>query len=166
MKNIVLIGMPGCGKSEIGEILAEKIKMIFIDIDTYIEVSTNRTITEIFKNGENAFRDMESIAINELSQKTSTIISTGGGVIKRENNILNLKKNGIIIYINRPIENILVDINVDGRPLLAKDPSKLSKLFEERDSLYKKYCDHEVLNNCGIDDVVNNIIEIYIKFNK
>ena len=153
--------MPGCGKSVMGEMIAKKIEMSFIDIDTYIEDSTNRTITEIFKNGEAGFRDIEFIAVEELSKKISVIISTGGGIIKRQENILNLKKNGIIIYINRPIENIVEDIDVETRPLLAKDSSKIYRLFEERGPLYKKYCDYEVMNISDIDDVVNNIIQIY-----
>lgn len=161
MKNIVLIGMPGCGKSVIGEMIAKKIEMAFIDIDTYIEASTNRTITEIFKNGEDEFRDIESVAVLELSKKKSVVISTGGGIIKIQENILNLKKNGIIIYINRPIENIVEDIDVETRPLLEKDSSKIYRLFEERGPLYKKYCDYEVMNISDIDDVVNNIIQIY-----
>ncbi|HEY5535516.1 MAG TPA: shikimate kinase [Ignavibacteria bacterium] len=166
MKNIVLIGMPGCGKSAIGEILAEKIGMNFLDIDTYIESSTNLTINEIFKNGEEGFRDLEAKAVIELSKKTSVVISTGGGVIKRYENILNLKKNGIIIYINRPIENIAADIDDEVRPLLAKDPSKLYKLFEERGTLYKKYSDYEIMNISSIDDIVDNIIQIHRKINK
>lgn len=165
MKNIVLIGMPGCGKSEIGKIIAEKIEMNFIDVDAFIEASTSRSITEIFRNGEDGFRDIESIAVRDLSKKHHVVISTGGGVIKRYENILNLKKNGIIIYINRPIENIVSDIKIEGRPLLAKDPGKLSKLFEEREPLYKKYCNHEVMNISEIDDVVNSIIQIYNKVN-
>ena len=131
--------MPGCGKSEIGEILAEKIEMDFIDVDFFIESSTSSSITEMFKNGENVFRDIESIAVSDLSKKNHVVISTGGGVIKRYENILNLKRNGIIIYINRPIENIISDINIEGRPLLAKDPGRISKLFDERGPLYKKY---------------------------
>ncbi|MCB2361234.1 shikimate kinase [Clostridium estertheticum] len=163
MKNIILIGMPGCGKSEIGEILAEKIEMNFIDVDVFIESSTSRSITEIFKNGEDVFRDIESIAVMDLSKKNHVVISTGGGVIKRYENIINLKRNGIIIYINRPIENIVSDINIEGRPLLAKDPGRISKLFDERGPLYKKYCDYEVMNISEINDVVNDIIEIYTK---
>ncbi|MCB2295003.1 shikimate kinase [Clostridium algoriphilum] len=166
MKNIVLIGMPGCGKSAIGEMLSEKIEMTFIDIDKYIEASTNLTITEIFEKGEANFRDLESIAVMELSKKNPVVISTGGGVIKRYENILNLKKNGIIIYINRPIDNIVIDIEAEVRPLLAKNPSKLYKLFEERGTLYEKYCDYEVMNTGSIDDIVNNIIEIHKKINK
>ncbi|MGH4050251.1 MAG: shikimate kinase [Clostridium sp.] len=163
MKNIVLIGMPGCGKSEIGKILSKKMDMEFIDIDAFIESSNKVTIAEIFKNGEASFRDIEYDAVRELSKKKSVVISTGGGVIKIYENILNLKKNGLIIYINRPIQNILEDIDVEGRPLLAKDPANVFRLFEERSPLYKKYCDHEVMNISSIYDIVNSIIEIHKK---
>ena len=146
MKSIVLIGMPGCGKSAIGELIAEKTDMKFIDADAYLRESTKRTIIELFENGEDGFRDIESKAAMELSQKDPAVIATGGGVIKRYENILNLKKSGIIIYINRPIENIVADIDVVARPLLAKDPSQLYTLLKERADLYKKYCDHEVMN--------------------
>lgn len=166
MKNIVLIGMPGCGKSEIGEKLAKKIHMKFIDVDAFIESSTSCSITDIFKNGEDGFRDIEANEVRELSQKQNVVISTGGGVIKRYENIINLKNQGIIIYINRPIENIVSDIIIDSRPLLAKDPGRISKLFEERGPLYKKYCDYEVINISGIDDVVNSIIQIYKRINE
>jgi len=163
MKNIVLIGMPGCGKSAIGEIIAEKLEIPFLDIDVYIEASTKFTVTEIFKNGEEGFRDIETKATVEVSEKAPAVISTGGGVVKRYENIINLKQKGIIIYINRPIENIAADIDVEARPLLAKDPSQLYRLFEERGPLYKKYCDYEVMNISDMDDVVRNIIEIYEK---
>ena len=166
MKSIILIGMPGCGKSTIGEMIAEKIEMTFIDADAYIRESTKRTIAELFENGEEGFRDIEAKAAMELSEKNPSVIATGGGVIKRYENILNLKKNGIIFYINRPIENIVADIDVVARPLLAKDPSQLYKLLEERCDLYKKYCDHEVMNTSSMDDVVNSIIEIHTHINK
>ena len=166
MKSIILIGMPGCGKSTIGEIIAEKIELTFIDADSYIRESTKRTIAELFENGEESFRDIESIATAELSEKNPAVIATGGGVIKRYENILNLKKNGIIFYINRPIENIVADIDVVARPLLAKDPSQLYKLLEERAHLYKNYCDYEVMNVSSIDDIVNKIIEIHTQINK
>jgi shikimate kinase len=166
MKNIVLIGMPGCGKSVIGKILAEKLKLTFLDMDTYIEESTKHCITEIFKSGEKLFREIEAKAALEVSEKSSTVISTGGGVVKMYENILNLKKNGIIIYINRPIKNIVGDIDVETRPLLSRDSSYLYRLLNERGPLYNEYCDHEIMNISNIEDAVNNIIEIYAEINK
>ena len=161
MKNIVLIGMPGCGKSVIGKILAEKLDMNFLDLDSYIEASTKLTIREIFKAGEAGFRDIEDKAVLKVSEKTDVVIATGGGVVKRYENILNLRKNSIIIYINRSTESIAADIDVESRPLLSKDPYELYRLFEERGSLHKKYCDYEVMNISNIDEVVKDIIEIY-----
>ncbi len=165
-KNIVLIGMPGSGKSVIGQKIAEKLRLSFIDIDAYIEKSTKQTITELFKNGETSFRDIETKAVEEVSIKDFAVISTGGGVISRPENIINLKKNGIIVYINRTVENIAGDIDAQSRPLLAKDPSEIYRLFEQRGPLYKKYCDHEIMNISNIHDVVSNIIEIYTEINK
>lgn len=163
MKNIVLIGMPGSGKSVIGEIIAKKLEMTLIDTDTYIEKITGKNITEIFKNGEILFRNLEAKAVEEVSRKAFAVVSTGGGVVSRYENIKNLKKNGVIIYINRPIENITKDIAVETRPLLAKDPYQIYRLFEERGPLYKKYCDYEIMNISNIDDIVSNIIDIYAK---
>lgn len=166
MNNIVLIGMPGCGKSVIGKILAEKLRLTFLDLDTYIEESTKHSITEIFKSGETQFREIEANATLEVSEKSSAVISTGGGIVKIYENILNLKKNGIIIYINRPIKNIIGDIDFENRPLLSKNPSQLYRLLKEREPLYNEYCDYEIMNNSNIEDAVNNIIEIYAEINK
>lgn len=166
MKNIVLIGMPGSGKSVIGEIIAKKLEMTLIDLDTYIEESTGKNITEIFKNGEILFRNIEAKAVAEVSKKAFAVVATGGGVVSRYENIKNLKKNGVIIYINRPIDSIAGDIEVETRPLLAKDPSQIYKLFKERGPLYKKYCDYEIMNISNIDDMVSNIIDIYAENNK
>ncbi len=166
MKNIVLIGMPGCGKSTVGNILAEKLGMTFIDMDAYIEETMGTTITEMFKHGEPYFREIEAKTAKDLSEKEGEVISTGGGIVKNPENISNLRENGMIIYINRPVEIIAGDIDAESRPLLAKDPSQLFKLFEERSPLYKKYCDFEVMNNSDIDTVVKEIIEIYNKDSK
>ncbi|MGH4137957.1 shikimate kinase [Clostridium sp.] len=166
MKNIVLIGMPGSGKSVIGEIIAKKLEMTLIDTDTYIKETTGKNITEIFKNGETFFRNIEAKAVSEVSRKTFAVIATGGGVVSRYENIENLKKNGVIIYINRPIENIAGDIDVETRPLLANDPCQIYRLFEERGPLYKEYCDYEIINISNIDDMVSNIIDIYAENNK
>lgn len=161
MKNIVLIGMPGCGKSTIGTILAEKLQMTFVDMDAYIEETMGTTITEIFKNGEPYFREIEARIAKELSEREGTIISTGGGIVKNPDNCMNLRKNGIIVYINRPVDNIAADIDAETRPLLAKDPSQLYRLYEERSHLYEKYCDYNVPNTTDLDAVVDDIIKIY-----
>lgn len=158
-KNIVLIGMPGCGKTSIGNILAEKLGMEFIDIDKYIEEKEERSITEIFNYGEDYFRKIESKAVKELSGKLSTVISTGGGVVKSYSNIEMLNKNGIIIFINRPIEDIISDVDISSRPLLKEGKEKIYNLFKQRYSLYKKYCNCEIINDIELNEVVNRIIK-------
>ncbi|AKA68781.1 shikimate kinase [Clostridium scatologenes] len=159
-KNIVLIGMPGSGKTTIGKILYEKLRTDFIDMDNYIEDREGKTIPDIFKNGEDYFRKLEKEAVCEVSAKKSAIISTGGGVIKNFSNIENLKKNGIVIFIDRPVENIAKDINVLSRPLLKDGVGKLYELLDERYELYKKYSDFRIENNGKIEDVIEKILEL------
>lgn len=159
-KNIVLIGMPGCGKTTIGKELSKKINYKLIDMDNFIEDTTKMKIGDIFKNGEDAFRSIETNACKELSKLKNTIISCGGGVIKKEENIKYLKSNSVIIFIDRDVESILSDIEVEKRPLLANGKEVLYKLYNERYELYKKYCDYRIENKLSIEEVVNKIIEI------
>ena len=86
-KSITLIGMPGCGKTTIGKLLSKKLNYQFIDIDSYIEEKQGKTIDEIFKNGEEYFRNIETEACRELGEIKNSIISSGGGVVKRYINI-------------------------------------------------------------------------------
>ncbi|MCT4607441.1 MAG: shikimate kinase [Marinisporobacter sp.] len=158
MKNIVLIGMPGCGKTTIGKLLAEKIHERFCDMDEYIEEKTKKSIPEIFKEGEESFRVIERKAVEEISKQSSMVISTGGGVVKSFINIENLKRNGRIIFINRDIENIVADIDTSNRPLVKAGKEKLYKLYEERIDLYKKYCDAEVINDATLEKVIEEIV--------
>lgn len=159
-KNIVLIGMPGCGKTTIGKQLSEKLNMKFYDIDEYIEDKTNKKISEIFAISEAHFRDIEEKCVKEVSEGSTKIISTGGGVVLRENNILNLKRNGIIIFINRPLENIISDVDTTTRPLLKDGVERIKKLYEDRIELYKGYCDFNIKNNKSLTSVVEEIIKV------
>ncbi|MBE6072767.1 MAG: shikimate kinase [Clostridium butyricum] len=160
-KNIVLIGMPGCGKTTIGRILARELSMEFYDMDDYIEKKTKQKISELFEKGEEYFRNIESSICEELAKKESSIISTGGGVIKRKENIDFLKKNGVIIFIDRPVDNIIGDVDISRRPLLKEGKEKVLKLYEERYLLYKKYSDKIVMNNSDIYVTKDSIIDIY-----
>ncbi|MGB4440093.1 MAG: shikimate kinase [Sedimentibacter sp.] len=159
-KNIVLIGMPGSGKSTIGCMLSKKINMDYIDMDEYIETSENKTIKEMFQISEEYFRDVETKCAKELSKLNSHIIATGGGIIKRKNNIEMFKENSIIIFINRPMDNIIQDIDTNVRPLLAEGKNKLDQLYNERFPLYKKYCDIEIINSGEISHVIQQIAEL------
>ncbi|UFH63664.1 shikimate kinase [Clostridium cadaveris] len=164
-KNIVLIGMPGCGKSTIGKILADKLNYKYIDSDNFIEKKSGRSIEELFDIGEDYFRKIESQIIKEACHEERSVISTGGGVIKNSNNVELLKENGIVIFIDRPIENIVSDINISQRPLLKEDAIRLYDLYKERYDLYKKSCHVKIINDSSIEKVIDDIKNYVLKNN-
>ena len=165
MKNkVVLIGMPGCGKSTIGKLVSKELNLEFFDMDKYIEDMTSKTIPQLFEQGEDYFRDFETLACTELSENSNTLISSGGGVVKRKENIEVLKKESYIIFIDRPLEELLNDIDISKRPLLKEGREKLIKLYEERYELYKLSADEIIQNDKGLRDTINIMKEV-IRFN-
>lgn len=156
-KNIVLIGMPGSGKTTIGERISNNINMELYSIDKCIEKQEGKTVNDIFQLGEDYFREIESKFIEYISKKVGVIIDTGGGVIKNPRNIELLKKNGYIIFINRPLQNIIKDIDIEHRPLLKDGIEKLHKLYNERYTLYKDYCDYELMNDIELDVILTKL---------
>ena len=159
MKNIILIGMPGCGKSTFGKILAERLHLTFVDADTYLEQKEGKTIPELFAVSESCFRDAEERTIQELSQKENLVIATGGGVVKREVNITHLKKSGIILFIDRNPEDIVSDVEVGTRPLLAEGAQKVFDLYKERIESYRKSADVTVENKGPLDKVLDDLLK-------
>ena len=138
-ENVVIIGMPGCGKTTVGKIVARKLKKNFVDVDKLIEEYEGITIPKIFETkGEKYFRDLESKIINKISKEHNQVISTGGGAILREENMDNLKSNGEIFFYDRKIESYRISPH---RPLM-KTKEDLLKLYNERYDLYVKYADH------------------------
>ncbi len=148
----------GCGKTTIGKALAKRLGLDFVDCDKYLEERFNTTISACFDISEEYFRGLETECVKELSLSKGKVISTGGGVVLHKRNI-DLLQNDLIIFINRPLENILNDIDCQKRPLIKNDKEKLRKIYNERIDLYKKYCDIEVLNDRGFQDVVLEVIE-------
>lgn len=154
-RNIVLIGMPTCGKTTISKLLADKLNKEVVDTDTLVEQKMGTTIKEYLKtHDETSFRDIETKVINEVSKLNNLIISTGGGVIKRKNNMEYLKANGLVIFIDRPLELLQVS---DTRPL-SSNQSDLEKLYYERYNLYCNYADIIVKNDQDLELVINKII--------
>ena len=161
-KNIVLIGMPSCGKTTVGNLLYEELGMELFDSDKLITEKNGRDIPDIFeKDGEPAFRKMESEAIAELSGKTEIIIATGGGAILNPENIRNLSKNGKIYFIDRPLEKL---VPTGDRPT-ASTFEAIKKRYEERYPLYKKYADKIIGADCEAKDVALKIKEDFINEN-
>ena len=160
--NIAFIGMPGCGKSTIGSIVAEKINYKFIDMDKFIEEKEGKTVKELFKVSEDHFRAIETRACELLSNEEGIVIACGGGVIKNPQNIEFLKKNSTIVFIDRPVENIISDIQCAHRPLLANGTDILYKLYNERYDLYSGSCDYKIENTGSVDEFLSKIDSILI----
>ena len=145
---ILLIGLPGCGKTTLGREAARRLGLQFIDMDQFIELLAGQTVAELFAQGEEAFRDAETVACQKLATRHNTIIAAGGGVVKRPQNIQFLRENCHIIYLDRPVEDILEDIDTASRPLLSQGAQALFDLYRERDSLYRQMAD-EIFCNSG-----------------
>ncbi|MCM1988398.1 shikimate dehydrogenase [Oceanirhabdus seepicola] len=157
-KNIVLIGMPGSGKSTIGRIMSGKLGLKLIDCDEMIEKKAGKSISEIFKDGEDYFRNIEEEVLKEISMEKRCIISTGGGAIKREENIFSMKYNGTIYFIDRDVDKIYNDIQGNNHRPLVEKKEQLVKLYNERKDIYEEVCDFLIDNNGNIDDTINSIM--------
>jgi len=139
-KNLVFIGMPMSGKSFFSRLCSTKYNKILVDIDNEIIKQTGNSISEIFHNqGEKYFREVESKIISSYSKLNNQAISCGGGVILNKENMVNLKQNGIIIFIDASL-SFLSTLNPKNRPLL-KNPENLSNLFKSRYDKYLEYAD-------------------------
>lgn len=142
MKNIILTGFMGTGKTAVGRELSRLLNMKLIDIDTEIEKSENMTISEIFRRfGEAMFREIETEMVKKVSQNTNAVISTGGGVVLRKENLDIFRKNGIIVCLTATPETILERTKTSNeRPLLQiEDPiRRIRELLNFRKPYYDK----------------------------
>ena len=154
MQNIVLVGMPGCGKSSIGTLLAEKLDRPFLDADAEIEKAAGMPIPDFFKlYGEAAFRDLESRVLAELGKRSGVVIATGGGAVLREENYAALHQNSTIVWLTRD----LARLPIDGRPV--SQATSLDALFAVRKARYERFADHIIDNNGAPDETVRAILE-------
>lgn len=142
MENIVLIGMPGSGKSTVGQLLAEMTGKQFADADALIEELADKPIPQIFaEDGEEVFRSWETKALKQLGKRSGLVIATGGGCVTQERNYPILHQNGMIFCLNRDI----AQLSTEGRPL--SQAGKLSELYRIRKPLYDRFADHHIDNN-------------------
>jgi len=155
-RNIVLIGMPTCGKSTLGRILKKQLKMKLFDIDKLIVDRIGESISDFMgKNGEPAFRKIESEIIKEISLEDGAVIATGGGAVLNYENVKALKKNGVVVFIDRALENLIV---AQDRPL-SSDKERLAKMFTERAPIYRGAADIVIDANTSLEDVVSRVIK-------
>ncbi|MDI6786509.1 MAG: shikimate kinase [bacterium] len=163
MKNIVLFGFMGTGKSSIGKILAERLDMSFLEMDEIIEKENKMTISDIFeKYGEAYFRELEKDLIERISKNNSCVISTGGGVVLNEENVELLQKNGILISLMAKEEVIYKRVkNETHRPLLKTKNGlqKIREILNHRRPFYEKAGFCIDTSNMSKNEVVEKIIE-------
>ena len=153
MQNLVLIGMPGSGKSTIGAILAKKLGRTFVDADAEIVKAAGRSIPEIFaQSGEEDFRAIESSVLSQLGKQSGLVIATGGGCVTRAENYKYLHQNGTIIWLQRE----LALLPTEGRPL--SQSGNLLSMYQQRKPLYEAFSDIAVCNNKTAEDTVQTIL--------
>jgi shikimate dehydrogenase len=158
-QNVVLLGMPSSGKTTVGKALSQLMGREFIDTDDEIIKKAGMSIPEIFATkGESAFRDIETDVIKEVSTQNGKVISLGGGAVLREENVLSLKQNGVLVYLNRPFEMLTPTAD---RPL-SSDFDTLKKRFDQRTPIYEAVCDVTVFNDGDILDTVKNVKEMFL----
>ena len=147
-QNIVLVGMPGSGKTAIGAALAASLGRRLVDTDEVIAESTGMSIPDLFaEKGEAYFRELERRTVRELGAKSGLIISTGGGVPMDERNHGPLRENGRVYYIERPLDQLATD----GRPL-SSSRQALETLLRQRESAYRAISDCRIPNTGSIEE--------------
>lgn len=154
MENILLIGMPGCGKTTIGQLLAERIGKEFLDADTLLEQRAGRPITRIIpEEGEEAFRKLEAEVLQDLGKQSGLVIATGGGGVTVPGNYASLHRNGTIVWLRRDLDSL----PTDGRPL--SQAGHLAEMYARRKPLYEAFADFSVENSGTPEETVKQITE-------
>ena len=165
MSNIVLIGFMGTGKTTVGQQISKELWMPMVDTDTMVEVDNQMIIGEIFdRYGEDYFRNLETAAVRKVSKFKSHVISTGGGVVLRFENLNLLQENGLLFCLRATPEEIFERIKDESRRPLLKDPdppNKIRQLLQARQAHYQRI-EHQIeTTNLSIEEVTNQIIGIY-----
>jgi len=159
---ISLIGMPGSGKSAIGRMLAGHLGWDFVDMDDFVQEISGSSIPALFSQGEAEFRRWETEACRQLCRRRRTVIACGGGVVLDPENLILLKSGGAVVWIDRPLEHILRDIDIQTRPLLKDGPDRVIRLYEQRKDLYRQGADWRIANTGSMEDVVSRLLQ-YLK---
>ena len=161
MKNLILIGMMGSGKTTIGKVLAEKMHYKHLDTDDLIVSMNGFSINDIFNTaGEAKFRELESLVIDKIISLNSVVISTGGGIILNPENVQKLKSMGTIIYLKGSVEQLEKNLEgtLDTRPLLKTH--SLDAILMVRNSLYEQAADWTIeIDHQSVEDIVTSVLK-------
>lgn len=154
--NMVLFGMPSCGKTTLGKILAQKLGKPFVDLDEYLTNEQGKTPAEIIQsNGEQSFRALESAAVSQVAKLCGTVISLGGGTVLDSANVQKLKKNGVLIYVKRDLHLL----TTDNRPL--SQAHGVENLFNQRKEIYQSVADAQTDNSGNLENAAKEIERAY-----
>lgn len=160
MKNIVLIGMPGSGKTSMGLRLQKRLRRRLVDTDAMVVQKEGRSIPEIFAaQGEAYFRQVEHACVLEAAAGEGQIIATGGGVVLDPRNMAALQETGVVFFLDVPPGSIEKRTRLDDRPLVQKDGGKLQKLYDARIGLYRQYADVRLNNRCRAKKTMLRILK-------
>jgi shikimate dehydrogenase len=159
-RNLVLIGMPGSGKTTVGKIAASKLGRKIVDLDEMIQNIAGKPIREIFaQDGEAAFRELEAQAVREIAGLTGLVIATGGGCILRPENVDRLRRNGLLFLLDRAVDQLLP---TGDRPL-ADTARKLKQLYSQRMPLYRAAADQIIAVNGNETETSDTVIRRFIE---
>ena len=151
-QNLVLTGMPGCGKTTVGQRLAQRLGRTFVDTDALVEEQAGCSIPELFvREGEEAFRRLEHQVLCQASREQGRVIATGGGIVTRQENWGPLRQNAQVIFLRRPLE----ELPIQGRPVSQR--TGLEQLYQERLPLYERTADWTA-DNTTVEEAVDAII--------
>lgn len=154
MENILLVGMPGCGKTTVGQQLAQELGKKFVDADQALEETTGQRITDILPSqGEAAFRALETQTLSDLGKQSGLVIATGGGCVTREENYNLLHQNGTVFWLTRQLDKL----PTQGRPL-SRD---LGQMYARREPMYRRFADAAVSNDGSVEQTVREIRRIW-----
>ena len=159
-KNIVLIGMPGSGKTTLGKQLASRLGRTFVDADDFVVLLEGKSIADMFAVSEEYFRDAETRAAQELAKRRGLVVACGGGVIKRSVNIEIFKETGVVIFLDRSPDDIVTDVDVASRPLLKDGKQKVYDLYDERIALYRSAADYTIVNDKKAEEILDELVRL------
>ena len=161
MKNIVLIGMMGCGKSTVGALLARRLGWELVDTDQYIQRALGRTIPDIFaREGEAFFRAQEQLAAQALGRREDLVIACGGGLPTREDSIAALKGSGTVVWLRRDPGETYDSLDRSGRPLAQQGREDFIQRFQQREPIYRKWADHIIDSRASAEETAQAVWEV------